>query len=333
MTTYHLSLALAHWTSRPELQGKREYLYRNVAWLLALAHCLNAGPFGDKHRGHVAHERIVDFMPAIDPKRSSEIAAFWRKLGAVKTHGHDTRGTDYEIVLPSVDEMRPDLAARVEEASRGDYLVRRYEAPVAVQASDKPKRKSDKPERENFGEAEQRRARVLEVLLPDVEAHTRRGTFCELLNEAAHTKLRYKTNPKTGASAAEVEAAIDFVEANGWDFVTYSQLCRWVAADPSAPSNKRWLFTPQCDEYRARAIAAMQTQPAEAPKQVEPASDATRELTEKVASLLRVSVESVIDDVTRALARGNRPAEIVDEATSYSSGGAKPKWLRAQGGN
>ena len=78
---------------------------------------------------------------------------------------------------------------------------------------------------------------------------------------------------------------------------------------------------------------AMQTQPAEAPKQVEPASDATRELTEKVASLLRVSVESVIADVTRALARGNRPAEIVDEATSYSSGGAKPKWLRVQGGN
>jgi hypothetical protein len=31
VTTYHLSLALAHWTSRPELQGKREYLYRNVA--------------------------------------------------------------------------------------------------------------------------------------------------------------------------------------------------------------------------------------------------------------------------------------------------------------
>ena len=86
MTTYHLSLALAHWTSRPELQGKREYLYRNVAWLLALAHCLNAGPFGDKHRGHVAHERIVDFMPAIDPKRSSEIAAFWHLREGFNRH-------------------------------------------------------------------------------------------------------------------------------------------------------------------------------------------------------------------------------------------------------
>lgn len=264
MADYHLSLALAHWTSRPELQGKRDYHYRNAAWLLALAHCITTGPFSGKHRGHVSHERIADFMPAFDVKRSGEIAAFWKKLGAIKVHGFNARGTDYEIVMPAPEDLAAPLAVRHAEAARADYLARPYEAPklVEVEPEEKPRKAREKGDVETWVDAEKRRAFVLEDLMPKVESNRRRSLFAEWLSKAARTTLAYKGNPKIGRRAAEVEAAIDFVQEHGWTFAEYAKLCRWVANDPDAPSETRWLFTDRLAEYRERCLAAMRLAPA-----------------------------------------------------------------------
>jgi excisionase family DNA binding protein len=61
-------------------------------------------------------------MPALDSKKSREISLLWRKLGAIKVHGFDTRGTDYEFVRPAESALDATALALIESARACDYL-------------------------------------------------------------------------------------------------------------------------------------------------------------------------------------------------------------------
>jgi hypothetical protein len=255
MDTYHISIAVAHWTSHPSLQGERTYHYRYVAWLLALALHLSRGPFAGQLRGHVACSRLLLGLPRLTIAKNRGIAKFWKDLGAVKIHGRDSRGTDYEIVIPDRSELSEELRGVLDSALAVDYLVPRETLREDVREREK------KEVAEPVAVQQPSHAETLARLLPGIKAHARRREVAAMLCEAAGLRrgsIRYAPNHKTGARADEVEHTLEYLAESGWSWAQYVRVCKFVAADEAAPADARWLFSPRHRAYLASVVSRLE---------------------------------------------------------------------------
>jgi len=141
-TSYHTSIAIGYWARHPALAGKRSYHYQALAWLQSVCVCITRSPFDSTVRGKVAHSRLTAMMPALDAKKSREISLLWSNLGAIKVHGYDTRGTDYEFVRPTEATLDAPALALIELARTCDYLSLSTEVTESDRDSRKPRTKN-----------------------------------------------------------------------------------------------------------------------------------------------------------------------------------------------
>jgi hypothetical protein len=247
---YHASLALAHWTSHPELAGVRAYRYCEIAWLGVLCSAVVSDPFAVQLRARVAHSRIALALPRLDARRSRACAAWWRELGALRVHGSDARGTDYELVRPPIDELSQTMRDAIEYARARDYLAEPADLVSALTVA------STRAPKESHRDAEKRRDRYLSSL--DDARATRKG-FAATLEQTvglAAGSLRYKTHNRN--LAREVEAMIDYCESRGLSLRRVGELCgtihRDVSDDRPSGNEARWLFAARHHGYVDRML-------------------------------------------------------------------------------
>jgi hypothetical protein len=231
------------------MSGKRCYRYREIAWLQALYLCTlgaaSTDPFATNHRVRVAHSRLCSMLPSLDEKASSDMSRFWRKLGAIKVHGFDTRGTDYEIVKPDPSEMTSVLRGQIEGARVTDYLSpprdvetsARLVVPLLRTATQRTTTKRDD---------DLRRGRVLESL------DRKRSDVAERLEVAAGLapgSLRYKSSGSH--RAAQVEACIDYMDEKRWTWFDLQRVTQFVSRDIARPKDvsSEWLFDEKLRPY------------------------------------------------------------------------------------
>jgi hypothetical protein len=136
-----------------------------------------------------------------------------------------------------------------------------------------------------------------------------------------------------------VQAAIAWFarEASSWS--RFIDVCSFVAQDRDRPANDVvWLFGDQHRAYLQRVIetldsasevgAALATATSAASVGVGSGADKYQALAEQVAEILDLPVDVALVHVRTACSdHGLYDQEVIDDATTYANGGARPAWM------